>query len=706
MADQTRTKTRIYELTETTTLSSDMNLAVDTEEGGTKRVQLSTLIDGDLNTAGKAADSKAVGDALAGKVDKEAGKGLSEANFTSTEKTKLAGIQEGAAAVDSTLSVTGKAADAKKTGDEITHVKQDNSELRDTFSDVIDYIDVTYTQNYIYRTTTDPVVLTPESLSGFSCALVECKEGDLFTITGRGGNAAHYYVFTDANGNKLLDGDTPSQWAENVDIIAPKNSKYLALNNYNTYGTPKCIKNRMFYSTSGFDASDFEIGGISSSDGTETTASRFRSADYIDFSNVIAIRAEASNRVCLYAYNADNTFKGVYTGSGSTITPSGNPYWLKSIDFGNIRWNSANSGLKYRLVFENTTVAGGVRFYTVGSVKDMFDMFEAEKDSIEENITDIQNEIDNIGGQLFTSDNYYMSDDSVALAGSSSALFALYDSLVTAYPAIVTKNTLTSGTLTNYEYVFSTGNYNVSGQRDRDAEIVKPTIMVTTGIHGDEKSSVMSTYAMCKAMCEGAFPAASILEKCTLRVIPCVCTWGFNNNKRYNENGVNINRNFDANWVQQGEPYDTGYSGASAASENETKIVQAWIDSNISNALMLVDFHNSAYANEVSWLSFLNTLADTESMKKGYRMHIDDAIGYWRAKRGMTNPTLIYGYTGSSNVSGGCDMYGVKMGGFAGTLETSWNQNNFGLHSNKTIGVGCEAMSCVLLGAIDRLVDN
>ena len=54
--------TRIKDLTETTTLSPDMNLAVDNASGGTKRIQLSTLIDENLTTAGKAADAAAVGE--------------------------------------------------------------------------------------------------------------------------------------------------------------------------------------------------------------------------------------------------------------------------------------------------------------------------------------------------------------------------------------------------------------------------------------------------------------------------------------------------------------------------------------------------------------------------------------------------------------------------------------------------------------------
>ena len=53
-------------------------------------------LDSTLTQAGKAADAKATGDALRGKVDKESGKGLSTNDFTAAEKSKLAGIAAGA----------------------------------------------------------------------------------------------------------------------------------------------------------------------------------------------------------------------------------------------------------------------------------------------------------------------------------------------------------------------------------------------------------------------------------------------------------------------------------------------------------------------------------------------------------------------------------------------------------------------------------
>lgn len=62
-----------------------------------------------------------IGDTLDTKVDKITGKGLSTNDFTTTEKTKLAGIASEATKVliDTTLTTSGKAADAKAVGDKL-----------------------------------------------------------------------------------------------------------------------------------------------------------------------------------------------------------------------------------------------------------------------------------------------------------------------------------------------------------------------------------------------------------------------------------------------------------------------------------------------------------------------------------------------------------------------------------------------------------
>ena len=106
--------TRIKDLTEASSPASTMNLVVDSDDG-TKRLLLSTLIDSDLETAGKVADAKAVGDAIS-------------AEATARDNAI-------AANVDSTLSTTGKSADAKATGDALSEIDTSVSALNSTKAD-------------------------------------------------------------------------------------------------------------------------------------------------------------------------------------------------------------------------------------------------------------------------------------------------------------------------------------------------------------------------------------------------------------------------------------------------------------------------------------------------------------------------------------------------------------------------------------------
>ena len=185
--------------------------------------------------------------------------------------------------------------------------------------------------------------------------------------------------------------------------------------------------------------------------------------------------------------------------------------------------------------------------------------------------------------------------------------------------------------------------------------------------------------------------------KYIIKIIPCANPWGYDNDKRWNSNGVNTIRNFDANWSLHGTAFSDNYSGPSAASEDETKVIQAWIDNN-QNAIALIDYHNSSFSNEVSYISGSNAVNAVAVIKNGYRKCIDNIIGYWKTKRGMTASDAIYGYTGFITTGGMTQIYGQTQGIPSLTMESSWNQNGTGKHSNFTIGVGAEALSCVIQG--------
>ena len=94
---------RITELDELTTLSGGEYVIVDHPTNGTKKYQLSNIgggsgggssieIDTTLTQSGKAADAKAAGDAIANKVDKVSGKGLSTNDYTDEDKATLDGM--------------------------------------------------------------------------------------------------------------------------------------------------------------------------------------------------------------------------------------------------------------------------------------------------------------------------------------------------------------------------------------------------------------------------------------------------------------------------------------------------------------------------------------------------------------------------------------------------------------------------------------
>lgn len=288
----------------------------------------------------------------------------------------------------------------------------------------------------------------------------------------------------------------------------------------------------------------------------------------------------------------------------------------------------------------------------------------------------------------------YTSNDDVTLVTTYAGVIALYDNLVSLYPDYVTRNTLTVDGFTNYEYVFDGRSYNSQGgRRGEDAAIAKPMMLICTGVHGYERASVMSLYTVCKAMCENDYGVSEFARSITLRVIPIVCPWGYTNNSRVNENGVNINRNFDAGWTQTSEGSD--YSGASPADQSETQVVQNWINAH-PDALALIDWHNSNFVTEICTLA--GTMADADVIfKKRFLRGIDKVIPYWQRER-QIDETNIYAYGGSGNTAGTCKRYAVEAGLLGHTFETSWNVIESGKHSNFSIGVGAEAFANMLIG--------
>lgn len=286
----------------------------------------------------------------------------------------------------------------------------------------------------------------------------------------------------------------------------------------------------------------------------------------------------------------------------------------------------------------------------------------------------------------------FTSKDDVALENTYSGVIDLYDALVTDHSDYITKNALTYDDFTNYEYVLTIGNYNTSGFRNPDPVIYKPKILLMAGTHGYEQSSVMSLYNFTKCLCENVMTLNGLIDYIEFHIIPIVCPWGYDNDSRINENGVNINRNFNtSDWTLTS--IGDNYSGASPADQDETQVVQNWITTN-NDAILFIDWHNSSKVTEISCLVGALT-SQALAIKKEFLHGVNDVIPYWNKYRNIPS-TNKYAYAGSSSATGTSATYARESNLQGFTLETSWNIKSTGKHSNFTIAVGTEAFANAL----------
>lgn len=290
----------------------------------------------------------------------------------------------------------------------------------------------------------------------------------------------------------------------------------------------------------------------------------------------------------------------------------------------------------------------------------------------------------------------FTADGQQSLVSTYSGVIALYDALAAAYPAYVTKNAIASGSFINYEYVFTSGKYNsyASTAYTQNAQIAKPKVLVTAGIHGYERSGVMANYVFFKSLCEGAEGLQFVREAIEFRTVPVVNPYGYDHDSRANANGVDLNRNFNASWTVQGAPH---YSGTSPASEDETKAIQSWIDAN-TDAKCLLDIHNSEVVNDISMIFSIGSLENVQTLKDKIRLTMNHIITNWKTVRELPSSSVFFYTSTSNNDHGMLSMYSRDKGIPSFLGEYSWNVNSTGKHSAATIAVNAEAVASVLLG--------
>lgn len=133
--------------------------------------------------------------------------------------------------VDNTLTQTGAAADAKKTGDEISDLKSDL-----TSNNILHYDYVEYGEwvvgSYINSNVSvgETVNVEPITNSSYNHKIISVSQGDLFIVQGQGGNNARLWAFTDTEYKLISKASYTS--GQHTEYLTTPADGYLIANTY------------------------------------------------------------------------------------------------------------------------------------------------------------------------------------------------------------------------------------------------------------------------------------------------------------------------------------------------------------------------------------------------------------------------------------------------------------------------------------------
>ena len=105
---------------------------------------------------------------------------------------------------------------------------------------------------------------------------------------------------------------------------------------------------------------------------------------------------------------------------------------------------------------------------------------------------------------------------------------------------------ITGARMSTYQYstmksLGRAGGHSVYGLRTRDKKLrtIKPSLYLCAGVHGDEPAGVVG-------LLDWAQANTNILAKRNVVIFPCFNPWGLENNMRYDADGADLNRLFQA----------------------------------------------------------------------------------------------------------------------------------------------------------------
>jgi len=244
-----------------------------------------------------------------------------------------------------------------------------------------------------------------------------------------------------------------------------------------------------------------------------------------------------------------------------------------------------------------------------------------------------------------------------------SILYDAYETLRLLYPEYITKTLLgndSSGTYPIYKYVLKPLSL-------PEAILPKtlPKIVITAGVHGEEKPSTDALYHMINSICT-EWKTNPILEYLRFNVeiifIPSVNPWGLMHGGRHNSNAVDINRNYSEKWSLRTVGTQE-YGGTAPFSEVETQYVKLMLDDN-TDALFYSDLHSAGTGDVYRSLMYhVVAVGDyyNEDVEIVAKYHLEKMTREFIKNYGLPENEGFFGWIDRSTIGGIAPLYGLSL---------------------------------------------
>lgn len=262
--------------------------------------------------------------------------------------------------------------------------------------------------------------------------------------------------------------------------------------------------------------------------------------------------------------------------------------------------------------------------------------------------------------------------------------YGLYDALVTAYPDYVSKvdcdaEVVAAGIVRPdhmsdypiYMYKFIPAYASNSNALDGVTSATKFKAFIVSGTH-PEYMSIWDLYNTMRLICEqwkNDENLEALRWQCEFYVIPLSGPYGVVNGSRTNYNGVDLNRNApSSDWVLTEEGTNT-YSGASAGSEYETKVLAHYMEQ--IKPHVFIDHHNTNSTTDRSVYMYITT--KLQSGVDVAASHISAMSRRWKKRFADVlpdNDTLLFGFSQFTTAKGARATYGHECGARSYTFES------------------------------------